>query len=102
MAGRGAGAAVSAGAWDVSVGVEQDASSSADTTVERRRPHFSSFIKQSSHGVAKATGAGVVIFPGGSHAGPTFEFEGTQQASFFVDHGIAAFVAKYRIPSDLT
>jgi acetyl esterase/lipase len=51
---------------------------------------------------AKATGAGVVIFPGGSYAGLSFDYEGTQQANFFVDHGIAAFVVKYRIPSDAT
>ena len=51
---------------------------------------------------AKATGAGIVIFPGGGYAGLTFDFEGTQQAKYFVDHGIAAFVVKYRIPSDLT
>ena len=51
---------------------------------------------------AKATGAGVVIFPGGSYAGLTFEFEGTQQANFFVDHGVAALVVKYRIPDDRT
>jgi len=50
----------------------------------------------------KATGASVVIFPGGGYAGLTFEFEGIQQANFFIDHGIAAFVVKYRIPSDLT
>jgi acetyl esterase/lipase len=51
---------------------------------------------------AKATGASVVIFPGGSYAGLSFEYEGTQQANFFIDHGIAAFVVKYRIPSDAT
>jgi len=51
---------------------------------------------------AKATGASVVIFPGGSYAGLSFEYEGTQQANYFVDHGIAAFVVKYRIPSDAT
>jgi acetyl esterase/lipase len=51
---------------------------------------------------AKANGAGVVIFPGGGYAGLTFDFEGTQQARFFIDHGIAAFVVKYRIPSDDT
>jgi acetyl esterase/lipase len=51
---------------------------------------------------AKATGASVVIFPGGAYAGLTFEFEGTQQAAYFVDHGIAAFVVKYRLPNDLT
>jgi acetyl esterase/lipase len=48
---------------------------------------------------ARATGASVVIFPGGSYAGLTFDFEGTQQANYFIDHGIAAFVVKYRIPS---
>ena len=50
----------------------------------------------------KGNGASVVIFPGGSYAGLTFDYEGTQQAQFFVDHGIAAFVVKYRIPSDQT
>lgn len=51
---------------------------------------------------AKATGAAIVIFPGGGYAGLTFDGEGTQQAAFFTDHGIAAFVVKYRIPSDQT
>ena len=32
----------------------------------------------------------------------TFDYEGTQQAQFFTDHGIAAFVVKYRLPSDQT
>lgn len=50
----------------------------------------------------KATGAAVVIFPGGGYAGLSFDFEGAQQANYFVDHGIAAFVVKYRIPSDAT
>lgn len=51
---------------------------------------------------AKATGAALVIFPGGGYAGLTYDFEGTQQANYFVDHGIAALVVKYRIPSDQT
>jgi acetyl esterase/lipase len=51
---------------------------------------------------AKATGAAVVIFPGGAYAGLSFEYEGTQQANWFIDHGIAAFVVKYRIPDDRT
>ncbi|MFL6547260.1 MAG: alpha/beta hydrolase [Povalibacter sp.] len=50
----------------------------------------------------KANGASVLIFPGGSYAGLTFDFEGKQQAQFFIEHGIAAFVVKYRIPSDQT
>jgi acetyl esterase/lipase len=51
---------------------------------------------------AKATGASVVIFPGGAYGGLTFDFEGTQQANYFVDHGVAAFVVKYRVPDDRT
>src|SRR6185437_9597641 len=50
----------------------------------------------------KANGAGILIFPGGSYAGLTFELEGIQPAQFLVDHGIAAFVVKYRTPSDRT
>ncbi len=50
----------------------------------------------------RATGASMVILPGGGYGGLTFDYEGTQQARFFVDHGIAAFVVKYRIPSDKT
>lgn len=50
----------------------------------------------------KATGASVLIIPGGGYAGLTFEYEGVQQAQYFVDHGIAAFVLKYRLPSDVT
>lgn len=50
----------------------------------------------------KATGASVVIIPGGGYAGLTYEFEGIQQANYFVDHGIAALVVKYRLPSDQT
>lgn len=49
---------------------------------------------------AKATGASVVIFPGGAYWGLTFDHEGVQQANYFVDHGIAAIVVKYRIPND--
>jgi len=48
----------------------------------------------------KATGASVVRFPGGAYWGLTFDYEGVQQANYFVDHGIAAFVVKYRIPND--
>lgn len=51
---------------------------------------------------SRANGASILIFPGGSYAGLTFRYEGTQQAQFFIDHGITAFVVKYRIPSDRT
>lgn len=50
----------------------------------------------------RATGTSAVVIPGGGYFGLTFDWEGTQQAQFFVDHGIAAFVVKYRVPSDKT
>ena len=62
------------------------------------RPYIQVYLPARS----KATGASVVIFPGGGYAGLTFDFEGTQQANYFVDHGVAALVVKYRIPSDQT
>lgn len=60
------------------------------------RPQIQVYLPAKS----KANGASVVVFPGGSYAGLTFDYEGTQQAQFFVDHGTAAFVVKYRSPSD--
>ncbi len=48
----------------------------------------------------KATGASVVIFPGGGYRGLSYDYEGVQQANYFVDHGVAAFVVKYRLPND--
>lgn len=50
----------------------------------------------------RATGTSIVVLPGGGYAGLTFDFEGTQQAQFLADHGVAAFIVKYRIPSDKT
>lgn len=51
---------------------------------------------------SKRNGSSLLVIPGGGYAGLTFDYEGTQQAQFFVDHGYAAFVVKYRIPSDRT
>jgi acetyl esterase/lipase len=50
----------------------------------------------------RATGASIVVVPGGGYAGLTFDWEGVQQAEFFADQGVAAFIVKYRIPSDQT
>ncbi|QDK81994.1 alpha/beta hydrolase [Spirosoma sp. KCTC 42546] len=47
-----------------------------------------------------ASGAGVVIFPGGGYSGESYEGEGILIAETFVKHGVAAFVVKYRLPSD--
>jgi len=46
---------------------------------------------------AKATGAAVVIAPGGAFLSLSMDSEGFQIARWLADHGIAAFVLKYRL-----
>jgi len=46
---------------------------------------------------AKATGAAVVVIPGGGHKEIWITHEGYRVARFLADHGIAAFVLKYRL-----
>lgn len=50
----------------------------------------------------KENGAGIIIFPGGGYVGLTWATEGPAMGEFFQDHGIAAFVVKYRLPTDAT
>jgi acetyl esterase/lipase len=50
----------------------------------------------------KATGAAVVICPGGGYVADAYKHEGTDVAKRFADSGIAAFVVKYRLPDDST
>jgi acetyl esterase/lipase len=45
----------------------------------------------------KATGAAVVICPGGGHRELVFNAEGADAAKFFNEIGVAAFVLKYRL-----
>ncbi len=49
-----------------------------------------------------ATGAGVVICPGGGYAVVVYQAEGIRTAKEFAKKGVAAFVLKYRLPSDST
>jgi acetyl esterase/lipase len=48
----------------------------------------------------KATGAAVIIAPGGGHSELWIDHEGYNPAKFFSDHGIASFVLKYRLARD--
>jgi acetyl esterase/lipase len=48
----------------------------------------------------KATGAAVLICPGGSYKVLTYQGEGVATAKTFAQKGIAAFVLKYRLPDD--
>jgi len=47
-----------------------------------------------------ATGAAVIICPGGGYVSESFRLEGTQIAEALLQQGIAAFVLKYRLPDD--
>ncbi len=49
-----------------------------------------------------ATGAAVIICPGGGYSINANSHEGTDVAKEFVKSGVAAFVLKYRIPDDAT
>lgn len=48
----------------------------------------------------KATGAAVIIAPGGGHSELWITHEGYNPAKWFSDRGIAAFVLKYRLAHD--
>ncbi|MGZ3762249.1 MAG: alpha/beta hydrolase [Mucilaginibacter sp.] len=52
--------------------------------------------------VDNATGTAVIICPGGGYSVIAIENEGYQIASVFQKMGVAAFVLKYRVPSDQT
>jgi acetyl esterase/lipase len=44
----------------------------------------------------KATGAAVIVCPGGGYRGLAFGYEGVDVGKWLNDHGVAAFVLKYR------
>ena len=48
---------------------------------------------------AKANGTSVVICPGGGHYILAWDLEGTEVAKWLNDHGVTAFILKYRVPS---
>jgi acetyl esterase/lipase len=48
----------------------------------------------------KATGAAVVIAPGGGHQRHAIQHEGYNVGQWLADHGIAGFVLKYRLARD--
>ena len=47
--------------------------------------------------LGKGTGASVIVVPGGGHTELWMDHEGYNVAEFLADHGIAAFVLKYRL-----
>lgn len=57
------------------------------------RPTITPFLPSRS----KATGAAVIILPGGGHNALWMEGEGLAPARWLAAHGVAAFVLKYRV-----
>jgi acetyl esterase/lipase len=57
------------------------------------RPSITLYIPASG----KATGAAVVVIPGGGHSELWMDHEGYTVAAWLSDHGVAAFVLKYRL-----
>lgn len=49
---------------------------------------------------AKATGAAVIICPGGGYGVVVYQGEGISTAKEFTKNGVTAFVLKYRLPDD--
>lgn len=48
---------------------------------------------------AKASGASVIICPGGGHSILAYDLEGTEVAEWLQSIGVTAFVLKYRVPA---
>lgn len=56
-------------------------------------PNITAYLPAPGH----ATGTSVVVIPGGGHAELWMDHEGSNVAAFLADHGVAAFVLKYRL-----
>jgi len=74
-----------------------------DTTSKRGKvskvtdPTLTTFLPEPS----KANGTAIIICPGGGYSYLVVNDEGANVARDFAAHGIAAFVLKYRLPSDI-
>ncbi|MEZ5396606.1 MAG: alpha/beta hydrolase fold domain-containing protein [Bryobacterales bacterium] len=72
--------------------------------VERRRPFYqitnvtTPTVSVFPPDPAKATGAGVMVFPGGGLVRLAIEHEGYEIAEWLNSQGVAAFLVKYRVP----
>jgi len=62
------------------------------------RPTITAFLPAPD----KSIGSGVIIFPGGGYVGEGLAIESTAIAELLQNRGVAAFVVKYRLPSDVT
>lgn len=74
----------------------QGAAPGALGTADKDIPHIFPYIPVPD----KATKAAVVICPGGGYGHLAMDHEGHQIGRWFSEHGIAAFVLRYRLPVD--
>ena len=63
-----------------------------ETELDPTEPTLDLYLPQAD----KATGAGVLILPGGGYQMLTVPGEGAEPARFFLSHNVAAFVLRYR------
>jgi acetyl esterase/lipase len=77
---------------------EEETYTPAETTVQNVvKPALLAYLPEKS----KATGTAVIIAPGGAFRLLAIDVEGKVVAQWLVDHGIAAFVLKYRTTPQL-
>ncbi len=77
---------------------EEETYTPAEATVQNVvKPALIGYLPEKS----KATGTGVIIAPGGAFRLLAIDVEGKVVAQWLVDHGIAAFVLKYRTTPQL-
>ena len=62
------------------------------------RPTYSVYLPPAS----RASGAAILVFPGGGYQNLSWDMEGRWIAQALQDRGIAAILVKYRLPSDET
>jgi acetyl esterase/lipase len=60
------------------------------------RPSITPYLPEKS----KATGAAIIIAPGGGHTSLKMDYEGSNIAKWLNERGIAAFVLKYRLAKE--
>ena len=60
------------------------------------KPSITAFLPPAG----EATGTAVVIAPGGAHSHLSMDMEGCNEAKWLSEHGVAAFVLKYRLAKE--
>jgi len=84
--------------WTWSEGISEHNAANTPKVYNVVHPSLGVFLPDASI----ATGAAVIICPGGSFQTLSIENEGNEEARWLIAHGVAAFVLKYRVIHTLT